>query len=118
MKKIALRAYEKSGGGCPFERWFFSLENPARAKIVVALARLELGNFSNVKGVGGSVLEYRVDFGPGYRIYFAQDGEALILLLAGGTKARQQRDIELAKERWLDYKRRKKKGEFDNAIDA
>jgi putative addiction module killer protein len=61
-----------------------------------------------VKGVGNGVLEYRVDFGPGYRIYFGKDGEHIVVLLIGGTKRRQQRDIETARAHWADYKRRKK----------
>jgi putative addiction module killer protein len=61
----------------------------------------------NVKGVGAGVLEYRIDFGPGYRVYFGRDGVNLVILLAGGTKRRQQRDIETAQARWTDYKRRK-----------
>jgi putative addiction module killer protein len=54
------------------------------------------------------VLEYRVDFGPGYRVYFGLDGDTLVILLGGGTKKQQQRDIEIAKSRWTDYKRRKR----------
>src|ERR1700756_3048052 len=71
-------------------------------------ARLEQGNLSNVKSVGEGVLEYRINFGPGYRVYFGRDGEALVILLTGGTKKRQRRDIEQAKELWADYKRRRK----------
>ena len=92
----------------PFRDWSHSLDAQAAAKINIALARLAYGNFSNVKGVGSGVLEFRVDFGPGYRIYFARDGEDLVILLGGGTKRRQQQDIETAIERWADYKRRKK----------
>jgi putative addiction module killer protein len=66
---------------------------------------MEQGNLSNVKGVGEGVLEYRVDFGPGYRIYFGRDGEAIVILLTGGSKKRQQRDIEAAYVYWRDYKR-------------
>jgi putative addiction module killer protein len=69
---------------------------------------LALGNFSNVKGVGGGVYEYRVNFGPGFRIYLGKDGEHLVVLLAGGSKKRQQNDIEHARARWQDYKNRKK----------
>jgi putative addiction module killer protein len=65
-------------------------------------------NFSNVKGVGGGVLEYKIDFGPGYRIYFGKDGERLAILIGGGTKQRQDRDIAAALECWIDYKRRMK----------
>jgi putative addiction module killer protein len=74
----------------------------------MALARIEQGNLSNVKGVGAGVLEFRIDFGPGYRVYFGRDGEILVILLGGGTKSRQQNDIAAAQARWSDYKRRKK----------
>lgn len=74
----------------------------------MALLRLEAGNTSNVKGVGGGVLEQEIDFGPGYSIYFGRDGKKVILH-AGGTKVRQSEDIETAGERWADYKRRTKK---------
>ena len=84
------------------------MELVARAKIVRAVARMEQGNLSNVKTVGEGVLEYRIDFGPGYRVYFGRDGEALVILLTGGTKKRQQRDIEMAHDFWRDYKRRKR----------
>lgn len=73
-----------------------------------ALTRLELGNTSNVKGVGRGVFELKVDFGPGYRIYFGKDGSEIVILLGGGTKKRQDRDIDTARVRWQDYKRRKK----------
>ena len=66
---------------------------PAAAKVSVALVRLGQGNTSNAKTVGEGVLEYRIDWGPGYRVYFGRDGETLVILLTGGTKKRQQRDI-------------------------
>ena len=71
------------------------------------MARLEQGNLSNAKGVGEGVLEYRIDWGPGYRVSFGRDGDVLVILLTGGTKQRQQRDIETAKTHWMDYKRRR-----------
>jgi putative addiction module killer protein len=67
--------------------------------------RVEQGNLSSVKSVGGGVLEFRIDFGPGYRIYFGRDGEQLVILLAGGTKKRQPRDIDAAIRFWQEYKR-------------
>lgn len=76
--------------------------------VATALYRMEMGNLSNAKGVGGGVLEYRIDFGPGYRIYFGRDGDALIILLGGGTKVRQQRDIEAAVALWREYRRSKR----------
>jgi putative addiction module killer protein len=60
-----------------------------------------------VRGVGSGVFEVRIDFGPGYRVYFGKDGERVVILLGGGAKKRQQRDIENALSNWEDYKRRK-----------
>jgi putative addiction module killer protein len=74
----------------PFAERFAELDAVASAKIVRTLARMEQGNVSNVKGVGEGVMEYRIDFGPGYRIYFGRDGDTIIILLTGGTKKRQQ----------------------------
>ena len=88
--------------------WFESLDAAAAAKVVTALARMELGNLSNSKSVGAGVTEFRIDWGPGYRIYFGRDGEELVILLGGGTKKRQQADIARALERWQDYKARKR----------
>lgn len=78
-----------------------------RFKVTTAITRMSLGNFSNAKGVGEGVLEYRIDYGPGYRIYFGRDGDRLVILVAGGTKKRQQADIKTAQARWAEYKKRK-----------
>jgi putative addiction module killer protein len=99
-----IRYYVGPGGLQPFATWFAELDAVARAKVTRAIARLEQGNFSDVKSVGEGVLEYRIDFGPGYRVYFGRDGEALVILLTGGTKRRQQRDIDTAHAYWLAYK--------------
>jgi len=107
---LELRYYLASDGASPFEEWFTNLDAPAAAKVAVALARLEQGNLSNLKVVGEGVLEYRINWGPGYRVYFGRDGGALVILLTGGTKQRQQRDIEAAKASWADYKRRRPLG--------
>jgi putative addiction module killer protein len=106
---MQIEEYLDADGRSPFGAWFEALEATAAARVTVALARAAQGNLSNAKGVGGGVSELRLDFGPGYRIYFGRDGATLIVLLAGGTKKRQQRDIEAAQERWIDYKRRKRK---------
>ena len=79
-----------------------------RARRSRAIARMEQGNFSNVMSVGEGVLEYRIDFGPGYRVYFGRDGDTLVILLTGGTKKRQQRDIDAAHAYWQDYKQGKR----------
>ncbi len=78
--------------------------------MATALARIQQGNLSNAKSVGAGVHEYRIDFGPGYRIYFGKDGERLVILVGGGTKKRQQEDIQTALTRWQDYKQRKAAG--------
>jgi putative addiction module killer protein len=75
--------------------------------VTIAIERLRLGNFSNIKGVGAGVLEYRINWGPGYRLYLGRDGETLVILLCGGAKQRQDADIERARELWLEYKRRR-----------
>jgi putative addiction module killer protein len=72
------------------------------------LARIEQGNLSNIKSVGQGVLEYRIDFGPGYRVYLGRDGDILVILLTGGTKKRQQRDIRAAADLWKAYKQSKR----------
>lgn len=105
---IDIREFADAEGNSPFARWFNGLDAHAAAKVTVALTRLGHGNVSNVKGVGAGVHECRIDFGPGYRVYFGRDGETLVILLAGGTKKRQQADIETAQARWADYKFRKK----------
>lgn len=106
---LTVLEYLDEAGGNPFAAWFDELDAVVAAKVRAALLRVEAGNLSNVKGVGGGVLEYKIDFGPGYRIYFGRYGNTLVILLAGGTKARQRKDIDAAIGRWSDYKRRTKK---------
>lgn len=105
---LDVREYLDHQGQSPFGVWFGDLDAVAASKITIGIARIEQGNLSNVKSVGAGVLEYRINFGAGYRIYFGRDGDVLVILLAGGTKQRQQRDIETAKGRWSDYKQRRK----------
>jgi putative addiction module killer protein len=102
----AVAEYVREDGSNPFRIWFGGLPAQAAAKVATAIVRLELGHASSVKGIG-TIAEYRIDWGPGYRIYFGRDGDALIILLGGGTKQRQQSDIERAKALWADYKARK-----------
>src|ERR1035437_800393 len=104
---IVVREYLDRSGDSPYAAWFDSLNAEAAAKATTAVIRVSLGNFSNVEGVGSGVFEYKLDFGPGYRIYFGKDGETLVILLGGGTKRRQQREINAALANWQDYKRRK-----------
>jgi putative addiction module killer protein len=106
---MELVEYLDTAGKSPFGDWFNALSPQPAAKIAAALAKLEQGNLSNAKSVGKGVMEHRIDTGPGFRVYFARDGDLLIILLSGGTKRRQQKDIEAAQARWSDYKARKKR---------
>lgn len=105
---IEIRQYIDRLGRNPFDRWFERLDDDTQARITVSLDRLERGNFSAAKSVGAGVQELRLDFGPGYRIYFGKDGEKLVILLGGGTKRRQQADIHAAHALWQEYKKRKR----------
>lgn len=105
--KTIIKEYINIQGHSLFAKWFNDLDGIAGAKITTALYRLEQGNFSNVKSVGNGVLEYKIDFGPGYRIYFGKDGSELVILLCGGSKKQQDKDIKLAKQNWDEYKKRK-----------
>lgn len=110
-RMIEIREYIDREGGKPFAKWFSRLSAPAAAKVVTALVRMEQGNLSNTKSVGAGVFECRIDFGPGYRIYFGKDGETLVILLGGGIKKRQQKDIQVARKIWKEYKQRKREGD-------
>ncbi len=108
MEKIRVSEYLQDGISV-FEKWFNSLDPHASAKVAIALYRLEQGNFSNVRSVGKGVSEYKIDFGPGYRIYFGQDSNTLIILLGGGSKKTQSKDIKKAQLLWAQYKTDKAK---------
>jgi len=105
---IRLAEYLDSRGNSPFGRWIDRLNREAAAEVTYALTRLEHGHQSSVKAVGGGVNEYRIAFGPGYRFYFGRDGDQLIILLGGGSKKRQSKDILQAKAKWKTYKRAKR----------
>lgn len=102
--------YIDAEGRSPYARWFNRLDARAAAKVATALVRIEQGNLSKAKSVGAGVLECRIDFGPGYRVYFGRDGDTVIILLGGGTKKRQQKDIKSARDLWQEYRHRKQGG--------
>ena len=103
---IRIVEYLDSNGRSAYARWLESLNLEAAAKVTEALYRLSQGNFSKVKGVGSGLFERKIDFGPGYRIYFGKDGETLVILLGGSSKQNQQEAIAAATRRWIDYRRR------------
>ena len=102
-----VQEYIREDGSCPFRSWFDDLDVQASAKVATSIVRTELGNLSNVKWIGGGLGEYRIDSGPGYRLYLTQDGDELIIRFVGGTKKRQQSDIRQASALLAEYKGRK-----------
>jgi putative addiction module killer protein len=104
--KIRVEEYIRPDGSSPCAGWFASLDAQAAAKVTTAKLRMELGNTSIVKWFAG-IGEYVIDWGPGYRIYLAKDRDSLIVLFGGGTKRRQQSDIDRAKAPHAEYKARK-----------
>ena len=105
--KIRVEEYLREDESSRYRKWFEDVETNAAATVATVLVRLEMGNTSNVKWFDG-IGEVRIDWGPGYRIYLAKDGEALVILFGGGTKKSQQKDIEKAKALHAEYKQRKK----------
>lgn len=106
-----LRYYQTSAGERPFVDWLEGLtDRQARTRVEARLARVAVGNFGDVEPVGEGVMELRIDWGPGYRVYFARVGQMIVLLLCGGDKRTQQRDINRAKDYFEDYKARTAQG--------
>lgn len=99
--------YVRDDGSSPFKTWFDRLDHQAAAKVATAVARVSAGNTSSIKWFSG-LGEVRIDWGPGYRVYLAKDGAALIILLCGGTKKRQQADIATALALHAEYKARRR----------
>jgi len=106
---IEVHQYETESGDCPFADWFDRLPAEAANRVDTVIERIRNGNLGDHKRVGEGVFERRISFGPGYRVYFGKDGDTVVVLLAGGTKQRQSRDIETAKRLWRDYKDRKRR---------
>lgn len=112
---VEILEYLDQNGRSPFGAWFDRLPAAAAAKVVVAIDRIGRGLLGDVKSVGSGVSERRIDFGPGYRIYFASIKKGrvfqIVVLLGGGTKKRQNKDVEITQDRWKDFKARRRKGE-------
>ncbi len=103
-----IQNYVAADGTCPFEEWLDSLRDlTARAKIRNRLRRVESGNLGDYRSVGEGVCELKINYGPGYRVYFRQIGSIIVLLLCGGDKSSQEQDIQRAREYGRDYERRK-----------
>lgn len=110
MTAIELRYYQTADGRQPFVEWLGGLDNEAaRSRIKIRLNRLALGNIGDCEAVGSGVIELRIDWGPGYRVYCARLGQAVVLLICGGDKKTQRKDIKRAKRYFEDYKTRSAK---------
>ncbi len=106
---IEVKAYQDNAGHIPYAEWLAGLtDNKAKARIVVRVNRLAAGNFGDCKPLRDGVQELRVDAGPGYRVYVSRQGPVLVLLLCGGDKGDQSRDIERAIANLKDWKQRGK----------
>ncbi len=103
---LRVQEYVRADGSIPYRTWFDGLDPQAAAKVATATLRLTLGNTSSVKWFRG-IGEFRIDWGPGYRVYLAKDGDALIVLYGGGTKKNQTKDVERALMLHAEYKARK-----------
>lgn len=105
---LELNQYRDDNNAVPYEEWESSLPGVMAARITKYVKRMEKGNFGNSKPVGSGVTELKIDFGPGFRVYYGRDGDTLVILLGGGSKKRQSRDVADAIERWRIYKKRKR----------
>lgn len=103
-KAKRIKTYVRLNGKSPFEDWLSNLrDKSAKAKIFTRIDRLRFGNFGDCKSVGGGVFELRIHFGPGYRVYFGVVGTEVVLLLLGGDKSSQKRDIDMAHKYWKEF---------------
>ncbi len=107
---LAIREYVKEDGRSPFRNWLGTLDFAVKARIQARVLRFEIGNLGDHKSIGGGVWEARLMFGAGYRIYFGKDGNSIIVLLAGGEKSSQSKDISRAKDFWRGYLEAKEHG--------
>ena len=100
-----IETYETTDGKCPFDEWYEALKDrKAKARIRARINRVRLGNFGDCRSVGQGVFELRIHFGSGYRVYFGQVGLTLVVLLCGGDKGSQRRDIRKAQQYWKEYR--------------
>ena len=106
LVEYEIREYVEADGS-PFATWFNGLDAAAAARVDRYVRRVEQGNFGDSKSVGEGVQELRIQYGPGYRVYYGRDGKTLIILLGGGSKRRQRQDITAAQARWTRYNEQK-----------
>ena len=105
---MTVKKFQTERGDVPFDDWINRIDTRAQVRVARRLDRIERGNFGDHRSVGQGVMELRVDYGPGYRVYFGRDGLEIVILLCGGTKRRQRADIEQAHRNWNRYKQEKR----------
>ena len=105
-----VREYLSHRGDSPFSDWLSNLDPRTRGRIRARINRIRSGNFGNCKRLGSKIWELKLDFGPGYRVYFGRIGRLVVLLLCGGDKSTQTQDINVAEALWKDYERRNEDG--------
>ncbi|MEI6757904.1 MAG: type II toxin-antitoxin system RelE/ParE family toxin [Chlorobium sp.] len=108
-EKVEVFEYVDQNGNCPFRDWFDSLDSVPAARAAVYLERVVQGNYLNVAPIGSALSEIKLDFGPGYRIYFGKEDDFILLLLGGSSKKDQKKAIERAKKLWEEHKAYKKR---------
>lgn len=110
LKPKSVLVYRTRDGRLPFDEWLRELRDAnALARVLARIGRLRRGNPGDCRSVGEGVSELRVDYGPGYRVYFSHQGQTLVILLCGGDKRTQERDIRQAQQYWKDYQQRESK---------
>jgi len=103
-EEFQLEYYQQENGAVPFRDWLRELRDMrAAARIRARLTRIRAGNFGTIRALGDGVSELKIDYGPGYRVYYAMSGKTVVLLLIGGDKSTQKKDIQTAKNFWRDY---------------
>lgn len=102
MREMEVREFT-GNNRAPYSEWLNGLDRPTKARVLTRIDRVRRGNFGDAKSVGNGVFELRLDFGPGYRVYFGREGDTVIILLCGGDKDSQPKDVERAKELWQQY---------------
>jgi putative addiction module killer protein len=111
MSEVEIRRYRSAAGVEPFTDWFAGLrDGQAKARILVRLERLAVGNFGDARALRAGVSELRIDWGPGYRVYFGREGRTVVILLGGGDKRSQEADIRRAIDLWSEYESRRSRG--------
>ncbi len=103
MANLKVLEYVTDQGECPFREWMLGLDRGVRGRVTSRLLRFSMGNFGQNRHLAGGLCEAKLDFGPGYRVYYGIHGQALVILLCGGDKGSRRKDIEQAQKHWTEF---------------